>query len=321
MGNRQTQSGWIKKYLKPLENEAVLSAIDQPGLGCLESNPWAILKMAALWSYAHHIYLPIIKKHYTNAIYVDLFSGPGLTIDKTSDRRLVGTASLMASIASTRGGFSNCVFVERDRTYSAALEIRLESLKKAGLLTCGSWSVIQGDCNEVVDSMIQQLQELHSHVLLFVDPFGFNFRFDTLKALISAGPAFDMFMNLQVGPIARSTGREARGDFTEEALRAFFPDGRWRGCIESRDMRECLKERYIECLYEYGGERIQTVKPIRVRGSGDYYYYLLFTTRKSESGWIQGVDRIKEMVESYDCMSIQHYLCGGKTIEDFQTRL
>jgi hypothetical protein len=82
-------------------------------------------------------------------------------------------------------------------------------------------------------------------------------------------------------------------------------------------MRECLKERYIGCLTEQGRDRIRTVIPIKVSGSGDYYYYLLFTTRKSDSGWIQGIERIKAMVESYDCQSIQHYLFGGRTLEDF----
>ena len=101
MGMAQTQSDWISKYRVPLENEESLKAIDREGLGCLESNPWTILKMATIWSYAHHIYLPIIKKRYRHAIYVDLFSGPGLTIDKTTGKRFIGTASLMASISSS----------------------------------------------------------------------------------------------------------------------------------------------------------------------------------------------------------------------------
>jgi three-Cys-motif partner protein len=317
MAKKQTQSEWMERYLAHLGNESILNSIDIPGLGNLESNPWSILKMAALWSYAYYIYLPIIKKNRYRAIYVDLFSGPGLTIEKSSGRRFIGTAALMATIESTRGGFSKCIYVDSDACYCDALNKRLDALKDADLLTCDEYLVLKGDCNSLVSSVIEQTRGKGSHLLLFVDPFGFNIRFGTLRSFIDSAPPFDMFMNLQVGFIARSTGREATGDFTEDALRLFFPDDRWQGCIEASDMRECLKEMYVDCLFENGGDRIQTIRPIKVSGSRDFYYYLLFTTRKSGSGWLMGIDRIKQMVESFNYRSIQHYLSGGRTLEDF----
>ena len=60
------------------------------------------------------------------------------------------------------------------------------------------------------------------------------------------------------------------------------------------------------------------MEPILISGSHDYYYYLLFTSRKEHSGWLMGIERIREMVEKYDYNSIKHYLLGGRTLDDFQ---
>ena len=313
-----TKKGWVEKYLVPLENASILQLIDIPGAAALEAQPWTFLKMVALWSFAHYTYLPIIKRNYTNAIYVDLFSGPGLTLDKASRRKFIGTALLMATIESSRGGFTKCVFVERDDEYAYSLEERLKRLQDNDRLTCDEYTVLSGDCNELVDQVTQETNFRNSHIMLFVDPFGFNCNFSTLQRFISSGPAFDMFFNLQVGPIARSLGRDASGVTDETMLREFFPDDSWRKCIGSQDIRECLKGRYVDCLKRYGGDKINRVEPIMISGSGDYYYYLLFTSRKEHSGWLQGIERIREMVESYDYSSIKHYLMGGRTLDDFQ---
>jgi three-Cys-motif partner protein len=307
----------VEKHLVPLEDASIMQLIDIPDSAALEAQPWTFLKMASLWSFAHYTYLPIIKRNYTNAIYVDLFSGPGLTVDKASRRKFIGTALLMATIESSQGGFTKCVFVERDDEYANSLEERLMRLRDNDLLTCGEYVVLSGDCNALVDVVAREANIRNSHIMLFVDPFGFNCKFSTLQRFISSGPAFDMFFNLQVGSLARSMGRDASGVTDEANLREFFPDDSWMECKDSHDYRECLKERYIDCLLRYGGTKINRVEPILISGSGDYYYYLLFTSRKEHSGWLRGIERVREMVEAYDYNSIKHYLTGGRTLDDF----
>ena len=307
----------MEKYLVHLEDASIMQLIDIPGASALEAQPWTFLKMASLWTFAYHTYLPIIKRYYPNAIYVDLFSGPGLTFDKASRRKFIGTALLMATIESSKGGFTKCVFVERNDEYACSLDERLKRLRGNDRLTCGECVVLSGDCNALVDRVVRETNIRNSHIMLFVDPFGFNCKFSTLQRFISSGPAFDMFFNLQVGPLARSLGREAGGETDEAMLREFFPDDSWRECIGSQDIRECLKERYIDCLKMYGGNKINRVEPILISGSSDYYYYLLFTSRKEHSGWLYGIERIREMVEDYDYNSIKHYLTGGRTLDDF----
>ena len=308
----------MEKYLVHLEDASILQLIDFPGASALEAQPWTFLKMASLWSFAHYTYLPIIKRRYPNAIYVDLFSGPGLTFDKASRRKFIGTALLMATIESSRGGFTKCIFVEQNDEYAHSLEERLNRLRENDRLTCGDYMVLSGDCNTLVDQVAKETNISNSHIMLFVDPFGFNCKFSTLRRFISSGPAFDMFFNLQVGSLVRSLGRDASGVTNEAMLREFFPDDSWMECKGSQDIRECLKERYIDCLKRHGGTKINRVEPILISGSGDYYYYLLFTSRKEHSGWLHGIERIREMVENYDYNSIKHYLTGGRTLNDFQ---
>ena len=317
MPSKLTRKGWIEKYLIPLEDASTLQIIDIPGASALEAQPWTFLKMASLWSFAHYTYLPIIKRHYPNAIYVDLFSGPGLTYDKASRRKFIETALLMATINSSKGGFTKCVFVEQNDEYAHSLEERLKRLRDNGRLTCDEYIVLPGDCNALVDRVAKETNIPNSHIMLFVDPFGFNCKFSTIQRFIESGPAFDMFFNLQVGSLARSLGRDASGVTEEVMLREFFPDDSWMECKDSQDYRQCLKERYIDCLLKYGGNKIHRVEPIMISGSSDYYHYLLFTSRKVQSGWLHGIERIRKMVEAYDYNSIKHYLTGGRTLDDF----
>lgn len=318
MSSRLTRKSWVEKYLIPIEDNDIVRLVDIPGSCVLEAQSWTFLKMASLWSFANYTYLPIIKRNYQNAIYVDLFSGPGLTVDKGSNRKFIGSALLMAIIESSRGGFSKCVFVERDEEFASSLRKRLELLEEHGHLTCGEYVDLPGDCNDLIDRVAMETDVPRSHILLFVDPFGFNCRFSTLRRFITSGPAFDMFFNLQVGSLARSLGRDTSGVTDEMMLREFFPDETWKQCVGSKDLRECLKEKYIKCLKRHGGDKINHVEPILISGSHDYYYYLLFTSRKEHSGWLMGIERIREMVEKYDYNSIKHYLLGGRTLDDFQ---
>ena len=130
-------------------------------------------------------------------------------------------------------------------------------------------------------------------MLLFVDPYGINFYKSTLQRFIDKKYIyFDMFLNLQ-NYLAARTIKESKN-----ALTLLYGDERWKDCINAPSVPQCLLERYINLLNEFPDDKIKIVKDITIDSGMGYRYSLIFTTRKENSEWLRGIDKIKKTIEN-----------------------
>ncbi len=311
MPRRLSPREWIEKYLEPIQNQEIIQI-------CLEASPrrtelkyWTFLKLAALYSYAYYTYLPIIGSKYRNPVYIDLFSGSGIC--GTDDINFIGSSILMAVTESSRGfHFKKCIYVESDSESATALKKRLEKLDAENILKCEDYKVIPKDCNdpEALDEILNEIPSSQKHILLFVDPYCVEIKFSTLKRFIDEPYLyFDMYLTFNFTGIARILGDAPNNPNKATILTEFFGNDSWRNCIEEGSIRNCLRNLYPRRLKEEGGDKIKYVKAIEVKsGTSPFLYDLIFTTRKENSPWLMGIDRIKRMVELCNGVAVRNTL-------------
>ncbi|OPY26020.1 MAG: hypothetical protein A4E28_02734 [Methanocella sp. PtaU1.Bin125] len=290
MGKKMSERETIEKHQKFLQNEELIDIIKLDSIGTT-SQPWSFLKLTCLFSYAYFTYAPIIKKNgYKNMCYVDLFSGTGLdTFEDYGGKKqhLLGSPVLMSTF--DRTPFDRCYFFENDG--HELLTKRLQLLKEKGKLT-STCKVYSSDCNESIDSLINELRDLdEAHFLLFVDPFSTEIHWSTMDKLLSMRyPHFDMLFNFNSFGINRKTS-------WEKYLPQFFSDESYKKCLSVPQTKrlDCYKEIYINKLKQY--KNVKTLKVIKISSGSGFYYDLIYTTRKENAGYAKGIDHLKSIIE------------------------
>lgn len=109
---------------------------------------WSEVKLVSLGKYLS-AYLAVIMKNFPKArrYYIDLFAGPGVDEIRPSHRKIDG--SPLRALNLRRGAFTDYVFVEENSNYFATLKERVQSHPRSS-----SVQVIQGDCNDIVEQII-----------------------------------------------------------------------------------------------------------------------------------------------------------------------
>lgn len=151
-----------------------------------EAGSWTLDKL-----YFWHRYIEIttqaLGKHPSwpqGLIYVDLFGGPGICLEKTSHLRAPGSA-LVASQAMKP--FRRIIVCEQDAETADACRARLSRLSRAT-----DFVVLQGDCNALVHDVVA-LIPTGALTLAFVDPTGLHTNFTTIHTL-TGGRAVDLLI-------------------------------------------------------------------------------------------------------------------------------
>src|SRR5205807_1792249 len=118
--------------------------------------------------------------------YVDLFSGPGRSIVRSSGEDVDGSPLL-----SLKYQFGSYVFVDKPDVL-AVLEKRISSHPKRPQIT-----LIEGDCNIVISRILNVLPAGHL-TLAFIDPTGLQIKFSTIERLVH-NRSVDLLMTIQFG--------------------------------------------------------------------------------------------------------------------------
>ena len=163
-----------------------ISQID--GLNVRPSGPWIKKKYHYLKSYCDIFTRAMGKMWAPSALtFIDLFSGPGRCLIKQTGEDLEGS-----SLIALQYGFSDYIFVEQDRAALNALKTRCQNSPKRKNI-----SFIQGDCNLVIDQVIEQLHP-QGLTLAFIDPAKINIKFETVKRL-TEDRRVDLLINIMDG--------------------------------------------------------------------------------------------------------------------------
>lgn len=146
---------------------------EDDGLEIAQVGPWSRHKHYFLRKYID-AFTTAMKGKWSGLYYVDLFAGPGVVrIEGTNE--LEWGSPLIAAQAPRE--FDRLFFCDLKRANCAALEQRVEALGVAGRCT-----VIRGNANENVEEVVRQIPS-GSLTLCFLDPFGLQLEFSTVKML------------------------------------------------------------------------------------------------------------------------------------------
>jgi len=167
----------------------IVSLIDD-GLVLPEVGSWCIEKYRFFRHYDDMFARSMKGKWRT--LYIDLFAGSGYAKIRGTDRIVFGSPLIALSIPAL---FSDYVFCDSDLKCLAALRDRVER-HKPGI----NASFVPGDCNVEIDRIIKAASGRfglgNTITFCVVDPFGADFRFETVSKLSASCGRIDFLVLL-----------------------------------------------------------------------------------------------------------------------------
>ncbi len=212
-------------------------SVDNDGLKLPEPvGSWSEKKYSLMGGYCE-IFNRGIKTKFTNRVYIDLFAGSGYAPIKKKNKILKASSLISLSIPTP---FTKYIFCELDVEKISALEkrARREHPEKDMIF-------IQGDSNQTVNQVIQEVRKLGTSTIsfCFVDPFSLNLHFNTIKKLSALGKV-DFLILLALMMNAK---RNLHNYIEEESkvIDLFIDKQDWRKPFETSEVR---KEDFIKFI-------------------------------------------------------------------------
>lgn len=261
----------------------LISAIDD-GLPAPEVGPWAVEKYRRMGMYAE-IFATGMKFQFPTRIYIDLFTGPGHAIIRGEGRRVLTSPLLGLSMPDR---FSKYIYCDKEAPFIAALRRRADALAPDSR-KC----FITGDANQCVDEIAGEIpaHSPRNKVLsfCFVDPFGLDIRFSTIKSL-GDGRAMDFLILLALGMDAtRNWALYVRPE--NRKVEDFLGDGAWRDRWKAAESKgttpiRFLAEEYANAMTRLGylTRGIDQMIEVKTYENNMRLYYLAFFS-KHERGY------------------------------------
>jgi len=159
--NRETDDGICKN--KKAED----------GLPFRCTGPWSREKLEVFTVYID-IFARAMKGKWPKLVYIDLFSGPGKCFDHENEVFFDASPLIAAKL---QFYFDKLIFVEKNEKTLGYLKERVKGLKNV--------EFVLGDCNEKIDSIIEKIS-MNSLCFFFADQTGLQFKFQTLKKILSS---------------------------------------------------------------------------------------------------------------------------------------
>ena len=195
------------------------------GLPREKENNWTRVKHGVLVT-SLDIFLGAMRKKYQRMIYVDLYSGPGLSgISKSSGLR--AGSPFIALDRPTK--FDRYIFCEKNPTDMEVLKTRI-----IANFPDQNPIYILGDCNEKIDDLENALgramdgSQDSTLSFCFVDPYALDVRYETLKGLATKCPKMDFMVNIMLGLDVRLNWRTYL-EVQSFRIADFLGDPDWRG--------------------------------------------------------------------------------------------
>ena len=155
-----------------------LVAAPDDGLPAAEVGPWAVEKYRRVGMYAE-IFSTGMKNRWDCRTYIDLFAGPGHAVIRERGQRVL-TSPLLALSVPDR--FSKYILCDREPRFVAALRSRATAVAATA-----SVEFITGDANESTGEIERRIPP-HCLSFCFVDPFGLDIHFETVRELSTGRP-------------------------------------------------------------------------------------------------------------------------------------
>ena len=247
-----------------------LRTVVPDGLRARETGPWVQDKSFYLERYLSLFTRGVGPKWRGKLCYIDLFSGPGRSVIRSTGEQVEGSPLIALS-----HNFAHYVFVDVPDVL-AILEKRLAGHPKADRV-----SLIQGDCNDVIDT-VRSMSPPNHLTLAFVDPTGLQIRFQTIQRLVFERKV-DLLMTIQFGMGIRMNLRQyLRSEGS--ALTDFMGSENWREDIEEggslSQFGHRILDRYMRRLGELGYDTVRNREvPVRSDQNNLLLYFIVLASR------------------------------------------
>jgi three-Cys-motif partner protein len=165
-----------------------------------------------------------------NAVFIDLFAGPGRCIIK-NEKREIESGGIRA-FKREEAPFNEYFYFDISSVNTKALERRINSKSNC--------SVRCGDSNSLINELVETLsQKPYRYHFAFIDPFGPDgLKFETLSALAKLN-RMDMLLLFPIGSIKRNLGTWRKSKNT--ILDDFLGTDRWRKQIDGLSSDKIFK--------------------------------------------------------------------------------
>ena len=204
--------------------------LDDDGLVCNDVGGWAEEKYRLVSSYCTQ-FSTGMKKAWRHRAFIDLYAGAGYSKLRTNGKIVKGSPLLALSV---KDPFDQYIFCEEVSSNFEALSTRV-----ARDYPSQNVKLIEGDCNEKIDAIIDSLPRRDSVGLCFVDPFNLSIRFETLAKLaerrldllcllalhMDANRAYDIYITQESSKVDRFVGSDTwKTEFANSGMsRKDFP--------------------------------------------------------------------------------------------------
>lgn len=165
-----------------------------------------------------------------NAVFIDLFAGPGRCIIKNEKREI--DSGGMRAFKRDEAPFNEYFYFDLSNVNTQALEKRINS-KLNCTFKCG-------DSNSLINELVQTLfKKPYRYHFAFIDPFGPDgLKFETLRNLAKLN-RMDMLLHFPIGAIKRNLGTWLKSKNT--ILDDFLGTDRWRKQIDGLSSEKIFK--------------------------------------------------------------------------------
>ncbi|HEX9249659.1 MAG TPA: three-Cys-motif partner protein TcmP [Gemmatimonadaceae bacterium] len=256
--------------------------VDNDGLPTNEIGPWAEEKYQYVGMYAQ-LFSTGMKNKWSHRIYLDLFSGPGYSRVRDTNRVVLGSPMIALNLPDR---FDSYVFADENTEFLDALRTRVSRLGQSVTPT-----YIPGDANEKVGRVLEVISKTPSKSTLcfcFLDPYKLNIHFETVRR-IAEGRAVDflILLALYIDANRNVSFYVAEGNPT---IDLFLGDTNWRQRWKAAEhggdtIVEFLANEYSTRMRQIGylPMSIEQMVKIRTHDRRLPLYYLAFFS-KHETG-------------------------------------
>jgi three-Cys-motif partner protein len=222
---------------------------------------WTIEKLDILSEYLN-FYVTALKNYKFKKIYIDAFAGSGeITLGKGGE--IIEGSTRLALKAKTK--FDRYLFIEKKKEYSDQLRqtIDAEFSDYKDII-----SIFNGDCNEVLRKICNDIDWKYNRAILFLDPYATEVNWETLKtiAITKAIDVWYLFPFSAVNRLMKNNG-EIEASW-REVLNRIFGDDSWEQEFYKEDQQTNLfgdinyfKDVSVQALSNYVCKRLKTIFP------------------------------------------------------------
>lgn len=311
MAPKTPDNEWLQQKLEILtEYGDELYQIDPDAVN--EIGPWAALKLFQL-IVTVDLYTRIIESvpSIDRKLYFDVLAGSGTVVLEDADVNIIGSPLIAAAIP--EHSFDELYFFEGKKGRADALSARLDFVADETSLDIDrdSCHVIQGDANENVPKVINQIAEesgfAGTNQLSFVDNERMQVKWDTMVSLSKIWG--DYLINFQHKGISRELGylnsddtEEKRVKSAHKKLREFIGGEQYKDCSDADEFKKLYKDQLGEIGEEYDqpGNNRPIQEEIEIRGlGGKYSYDLIYATRETnnQSPYADFMENMRSRIE------------------------